>query len=223
MFYKFCPHCGGKLPQELETSPAVRPMAQEKIEEPQREYNQLMTWKSMNDQLRRLESSGEALETRDPVNDLATPPIASSELRVKTIIHILFDKSIVPAGGALIHALSATATVPRKEALEAAGYLLDGDKVVTVDEHPVGKAYGVLQYWGGDKQHRRWHMAEPITLNPSRHGELFMDENMIAFGAVWSDFDRYQDALRELVQLFKGGVRDEGHVALPVVIQVYWR
>ena len=137
---------------------------------------------------------------------------------------MFFDRPIVPQGGVLHRAVVSNGQLGMtKEQLETSGYTFEDDKVKVVDDVPVGKAYDILQYWGGEKQVRRWHLAQPVMVNASRHGDpLFMDEGMIAFSAVWADGERYEAAMRELFRLFSVGVRGDGVVAFPLVVRVVW-
>ena len=107
-----------------------------------------------------------------------------------------------------------------EERLTQLGYAVDGDgHLVTAGDVPVGPLYQILQYWGGEKQHHRWHLKYPIELNPSRNGDpLFMDQNMVAFEAQWKDTQRMDEALLELCNLF--ATLNDKPVAVPLVIEL---
>jgi hypothetical protein len=214
---RFCPHCGSDLSPYLAAG-AVKPQVVSRQQEP---YDQTRTWK----RLMKLAS-----ERRDATPDPRhlveeTMSALPSEAPYNAIVHLVFDRNVVPQGGALYSlALSDGQQPMRPEHLRALGYVVEDDKVWSVDDCPVGQAYQVLDYWGGLKQHRRWHLLEPATLSPARNGDpFFMDENMVAFGARWSDLQMYREALDRLLELFAHGVKDTGCVAMPMVLEVYWR
>jgi hypothetical protein len=139
-----------------------------------------------------------------------------------TIVHLVFDRNIVPEGGILYQAAMLDGKMGSDEnQLLGLGYGLTDGKVDMVDEVPVGPAYGILNYWGGESQHHRWHLTEPVTINPSRNGEkFFMDDNMLAFGAKWKDGARVEEGLLELLGLFERGVGGGEHVAQPIALEI---
>ena len=106
--------------------------------------------------------------------------------------------------------------------LETLGYVIDDEgKVITEDDMPISQVYGVLKYWGGDRQHKRWHLTAPVVLDPSRKGDpYFMDENMVAFGADWEGFD--ERSMLELIELLKKGVKGSKPPGAPVLVDVCW-
>jgi hypothetical protein len=187
----------------------------------QRNYDQTKTW-------RELMNRANAVGANPPdITELAlsaaaglTPLLKDKE--VSTIIHLVFNKNVVPQGGILYNATMTNGKMgPNPDQLASLGYELKDGKVEMVDEVPVGPAYGVLNYWGGDKQHKRWHMSEPVTIDPSRNGDMFfMDDNMIAFGVKWKDGDRVEESLLELLGLFERGVGGTEHIAQPLVIEI---
>jgi hypothetical protein len=71
------------------------------------------------------------------------------------------------------------------------------------------------------KQHRRWHLLEPVKINASRNGDpFFMDDNMMAFGALWSDAAKSDEAFISLLEMFSSGVRGSGVIARPLVAEI---
>jgi len=212
---KFCPHCGGDLSayqaaENGSAAPATAVIVGK--------YDQDETWK----QLQAL-----ANELRAEPPDHATivyHAIAKSGASWPgaTIVHIVFDRSIVPRGGVLHQAaLLEGRASPNLGRLAAMGYAVVEDKVLVVNDVPVGPAYQVLDYWGGEKQHRRWHLEEPIAIETSRHGNpYFMDENMIAFGAKWGDGDHATEGLIELLGLFSRGIHGAGIVGIPLAMKL---
>jgi hypothetical protein len=141
---------------------------------------------------------------------------------VETIVHLVFDRSIVPSGGVLSSAVKNLkgGELPI-ERMKAMGYAVEDGKIATADNSPVGPAYQVIDYWGGGKQHRRWHLASPVELDANRHGDpLFMDENMIAFGATWKDSEKSEEAFLSLMNLFTDGVNGDGIIAHPLEVKI---
>jgi len=135
----------------------------------------------------------------------------------------VFDQKIVPDGGALyMAAMSNGQAGPQDPSyFEARGYLVEEGRVRVSNDVPVGAAFGALEYWGGDKQHRRWHMAKPISLNASRIGDpYFMDDNMVAFGATWKDLTKTDEAFIQLFEFMTAGIRGGGKIARPVMVEV---
>ena len=104
------------------------------------------------------------------------------------------------------------------------GYVAKEGKIVLDDDSPVGRGFGVFEYWGGVKQHRRWHMTKPVELSASRNGDpLFMDEYNAAVRVTWEDGSKYEEAMLELLGLFSGGVRGAESVANPLAMKVHWQ
>jgi hypothetical protein len=222
--YKHCPHCGGELPS-VGGDLAPAPAQPSKITQ-RSKYNQDAMWKA-------IVAKGE-LATRKPpsVLSLVGEAIRVAAPRLKSLsdadslVHLLFDKPITPQGGLLYTALMGNGNAPPKEILKARGYVLDQDGHVAMDEEaPVGLGFQALQYWGGEKQHRRWHLAEPITINSSRHGDpFFMDSEMVCFGAKWADGEKFEEALSSLLGVFLDGVGNDGRpIATPLVLEIVWR
>lgn len=235
MSYKYCPHCGGRLPQDpghkepsanrpsyVDTNAVPEPISAEKTGEiigPAR-YDQTRTWRYLMERVADLRANHD--------RDIAIPLMEGGG---KTVVHLVFDEIVCPRGGlmnSLISTLSATQppTTPRLKPreLEAMGYMIDSDgKIQTVNDIPVGRIYGVLQYWGGYKQHKRWHMSKPIELDPSKKGDpAFMDERMVAFVAHWEDADKMVESINELEDVLAKGVQGLNPVGRPRLIELVW-
>lgn len=128
------------------------------------------------------------------------------------VMHLMFNRDIAPMGGLINKAvMGLTATQPpqlpdtSQETLRARGYALvpgdDGNlmRIQTVNDVPVGPLWNILQYWGGEKQHRRWHMARPINASPHRNDcPAFMDGKMCAVQVWLEDNERLHEALEWL-------------------------
>lgn len=218
---KFCPHCGGDLAQfsmagRESTPPAAGP------------YNQTQTWKAIQERAAALGGSppaAESLVLPAAAGIRAAFPIGSSGswAPLKTIVHLAFDRDVVPRGGVLHHITMRMGRTELDTAhLEGMGYAISDGKVVVVGDVPVGPSYQLLSYWGGDRQHKRWHLEAPCEINPSRNGDpFFMDANMIAFGAVWKDGERAEEALLELLEMFTNGFGAHRQmIAHPLVLQI---
>ena len=146
---------------------------------------------------------------------------------LSTIVHVVFDRDIVPSGGVLYRATMLDGrTQTNPEQLEAMGYAVKDGAVLTIADVPVGRAYTAVEYWGGGKQHKRWHLAEPAIIEPSRNGNpFFMDESMLAFGATWRDLERVEEALLGLLESFAAGVgKEKGKpIAVPLALELVAR
>ena len=226
---KFCPHCGADLSAYMAVSPQVEREAGHRRtrtetghgslrEDP---YNQDETWKELN--RKALESPAEpdmAKVVLDAVNE-ALPLFKAPPAR--TIVHLLFDRTVSLEGGAIFSSVvSEQDQRVTTERLKRLGYQLDDDNhVVTVDHIPVPSAYSILDYWGGASQHKRWHLTQPVTISPSRNGNpCFIDENMVAFRAIWADADRLETSLHHLVELLMEGVNGIAPAGTPVVLHL---
>jgi len=219
---KFCPHCGEDLSAYLAVDKTpVSARSTKPAVSVQKDYDQTKIWKEIMESVR-------LAAARPPgVTELGLR--VAEDLRpvlrggpVSTIVHLAFDKDIVPQGGALYHAALLDGRDPGSvDKFTAMGYDLDDGKVRLVDDVPVGPIYGLLEYWGGEKQHRRWHLSEPVRLNPSRHGDpFFMDENMVAFGAKFKDAERLDEGILELLTLLEQGPDGRGGVGAPVEMKI---
>ena len=217
---KFCPHCGGDLSGFL----AVQSKS---VAQPLGKYDQVKTWRVLIEKANAIqaqppEPAAVAFALGKQLEHLMNTVGSANGL--KTIVHMVFDRKIVPDGGALYMAAMSNGNAGPKDMnyFEARGYLVEDGKVRVSNDIPVGKVYGVLEYWGGEKQHRRWHMAEPATINASRNGDpFFMDDNMLAFGVAWKDFSKSDEAFMQLFEMFCSGVRGDGIVARPLVAEIF--
>ena len=220
---KYCPHCGGDISPYIQASgmSGTRQPAAASIKTKDTKYDQDEVW-------RRIQRSVEVIRESPPRPEmlvmaaheaLSARPPGSFE---KTVVHFAFDRPIVPVGGVLhrMTLLNGRAeTTP--EQLQTMGYALADGKVRVVDGVPVGPSYTVLEYWGGERQYRRWHLLEPIKIEPSRNGNpFFMDDNMIAFGAKWKDLLAFQEGLLELTELFSEGLPGEETIAIPLALEI---
>lgn len=222
---KHCPHCGGDIskyllaesPVAATSSPIPATFAPNPPLERPATYDQTKVWLDLVERASKVQPG----QTHGELVDLAFRRFVAGKnagdlVNFSTVVHMVFDRVIVPQGGILYSALRVGTTInaqgstPSLEQLETMGYLISDGKVVEVEGIPVSRAYGALQYWGGDKQYRRWHLANPITVNPSRNGNpFFMDAEMVAFGAKWTDLQKMKDGLIALLQLFAEGVGGE--------------
>ena len=214
---KFCPHCGTDLSNFLAVSEgAPRPIG------PAGKYDQTKTWRKLIE--RANACHGEPPDIAALAFDLTKQiePMFAPPGPLRTIIHVAFDRKVVPEGGALyMAAMSNGQAGPQSlDYFKLRGYLVEDDKVQLADDVPVGAVYGALDYWGGAKQHPRWHLAEPIKLNASRLGDpYFMDETMLAFGAAWKDTARVSEAFITLFEILSSGVKGDGSLAKPLAVE----
>jgi len=212
---KFCPHCGGDLAGFLAAaSTAPRP---------QGKYDQTKMWRDVVE--RALAIQGDPPDVSALAYGLARKlePLFTANGPLRTIIHIAFDRKIVPEGGALLQAAMSNGRLGPTDLgyFQARGYLVEDDKVRVADDVPIGPVYGAVDYWGGAKQHRRWHLSEPVRLNASRNGDpFFMDEHMLAFGAAWLDGSKVGEAFLDLFATLTSGVKGGGAIARPLVVEV---
>ena len=217
---RFCPYCGGDISSHLavvnKTTPAPATQAFES-----EEYDQDKVWKQIVTKANMTKGTPPTMISlvNGAMNGLGGTPQGGFE----TIVHLAFDREIVPRGGVLHKVtLLEGRTQMDPKMLEQMGYAVLDSHVVVKNDVPVGPAYLVLDYWGGNRQYKRWHLERPIMLNPSRNGNPdFMDENMIGFVAKWTNSVHTADALLALCELFVTGVRDAGVVAVPLVLELY--
>jgi len=220
---KFCPHCGGDLVNFQRGVEAGTSTASGITTKPVVKYDQMATWRKLVEESNRCQG--------EPPDVSALAYGLADQLRkmfdrahgepVKSLIHLAVDRKIVPEGGALyMAAMSNGQAGPQNlEYFKARGYLVEDDHVRAIDDVPVGRAYGALDYWGGEKQFRRWHLSMPIRLNASRNGDpYFMDEGMICFGATWVDPDRLNEACLELLESLALGVKRDDVIAKPLAV-----
>lgn len=216
---KFCPHCGKDLSAYLAVE-AASPSAPARAT--YEKYNQDSVW-------RLLTQEGEALMSSPPdPMQLVVPAVDRVKSAfvgrdsVSTVVHIFCDRDIQTKGGILHRAALLEGRVEMNvERLQRMGYAIADGKLVLVNDVPVSNAYMTLTYWGGEKQHHRWHLTEPIKVEPSRNGNpFFMDERMIAFGAIWKNPDAMEAAFLELHSLFCHGIKESGCVAIPLCLEI---
>lgn len=213
---KFCPNCGHDLSQ-YNNQGGVRSTP------PPGTYNQTAIWKELVTRAQAVEASPPAAEA------LVLPQVerirawAGNRAGPVTIIHLVFDRDIVPRGGTLHQITMTEGRAPLDlQRLETLGYEVRDGKVVVVDDVPVGPAYSLVNYWGGDRQHKRWHMVKPCEIDPSRNGDpLFMDTNMMAIRVTWRDLDKLDEALFELLEMFTNGFGQHRKViGIPLALEL---
>ena len=215
---KFCPHCGEDisahiaadrnlpLPESIPTLPTAGKYGVVDV------GRRVLAAAS--------ERRADPPSTADLVAD-AMKPIRPG--KNKTTVFLVLDKEVVPAGGVLHRATMLEGrTEMSAERLKQLGYALDDDgHIVVVNDVPVGPVYQILQYWGGEKQHRRWHLKYAIDVNPRRNGEkFFMDENLVVFGAEWKDTQSMDGALANLLELLKSGLKGQDFKATPLALEL---
>jgi hypothetical protein len=221
MSFKFCPHCGKELPAGG-SAPAPKPAAAREPDAPARVYDQTAYWRALH---ARLDGGARAADPHELVTRLVAALPPSPERPQPSIVHMIFDRPVTPAGGALLQSVLSDGRLGPSgdlERLQQLGYAFEDGRVKQVEGVPVSPAYGALEYWGGERQHKRWHLGERIRLDPSRHGDrIFMDECSLAFGAKWRDVDRFAEAMTALIETFRNGI-DGTVIAEPLLIDVYW-
>lgn len=230
---KFCPHCGGDLSAHLavaNSAPLVgtRPVTPS---QPSPTYDQTKIWRelvALADERQAKSSPPTLVELVDPAiaELLKTADPTANVNGLSTVVHIVFDRIVTPRGGSILQAVASQGqAAPSVEQLKLWGYLVVDGKVVEVDGCPVGRGYGAINYWGGDKQFKRWHLAQPVEVNPSRNGDpLFMDDRMVAFGAIWRDVSKIREAMINLLSTFSLGVGEkDGAIAYPFALKVTQR
>jgi hypothetical protein len=216
---KFCPNCGFDLTPHLaiegnrvpgnSTLPAVHPTTAEA-------YDQTDVWKKlMASALEREATPPSSIElTQKSVQELQALAKLAGGKPVDTVVHLVFDRNIAPSGGGFASAVLGGRNELNIEQMKAQGYVVEDGKIATHQDIPVGAAFQVIDYWGGERQSKRWHLAAPVALVASRNGDpFFMDERMAAFGALWSDVDKAEEAMLTLLGAFSEGVGGDGIVA----------
>ena len=216
---KFCPNCGFDLTPHLaiegnrvpvnSTLPAVMPTTAEA-------YDQTEVWKKlMANALEREATPPSSMElTQRSVQELQALAKLAGGKPVDTVVHMVFDRNIAPSGGGFTAAVLGGKTELNLEQMKAQGYVVEDGKVATSQDVPIGVGFQVIEYWGGERQAKRWHLAAPVGLSPSRNGDpFFIDERMVAFGALWADLDKAEEAILTLLGLFSEGVGGDGIVA----------
>lgn len=220
---KFCPHCGGDLAAFLSASSNTAPKMNATM---MAKYDQIKVWRALIERAEATRSeppeiAALAFDVSRQIKELSS--LIKPDGTLPVIVHLVFDQKIVPDGGALYMAAMSNGKAGPQDLnyFAARGYLIEEGRVRVSDDVPVGPAFGALDYWGGEKQHRRWHMAKPITLNASRTGDpFFMDDNMLAFGVTWKDLAKIDEAFIQLFEYMATGVRGSNPVARPVMAEV---
>lgn len=135
------------------------------------------------------------------------------------VLHMMFDRSVTPQGNLIYqNVMSSSATQPAQrpahtlETLQTQGYVvLEADgryNIQTVDDVPVGPIWNTLQYWGGERQHHRWHMERPVHASPRRNDcPAFMDDRMCAVQVWFKDDERLHESLVELALECETGLK----------------
>jgi len=223
---KFCPHCGGDLSQYSMAGAPHAPATTGTV------YNQTTMWKALVERARAIEGTPPPLENlvlpivSQMTAAFAARPDRERDAPLRTVVHLVFDRDVVPRGGAL-HYITMTEGRGAMDLgrLQGMGYAVQDGKVLVVDDVPVGPAYQLLSYWGGARQHKRWHLEAPCEINPSRNGDpAFMDANMIGFVATWKDTERMTEALLELLEMFARGFGEHRQtIAMPLVLELVAR
>lgn len=220
---KFCPDCGSDLTAHLAVGGQPVQRTEAAVELSTAKYDQTSVWTDLTNKA--------ALNQATPPQpsalgmkigrEVAAVVGANPKKPVQTIVHLVFDRPIVPSGGALAAVVVGNAKDLDLGRMKAMGYAIEDGKVMTSGEMPLGQAYKIIDYWGGEKQFRRWHLDSPVLLEASRNGDpFFMDENMIAFGATWNDPDKAEEAFMGLMDLFTEGVNGEGIIAHPLEARI---
>lgn len=229
MSYKYCPYCGNQLPPEPDLpryygdtrgtfAEGVPEEAIPKLpDDGPIKYDQTAYWK-------------ELLKHETEIDEGATRfTYPHGFTKGDTIIHMTFPDPVSPRGGLMsqmVQHLAAGTTPPKhtRKELETMGYMVDKEgKIVLVNDVPVGPIYGVLQYWGGERQHHRWHLAEPIHVDPNRKGNpCFIDEFMVAFKATWKDNKMMTKGVEHLFRLLSEGINKEKPIGTPRIVDICW-
>jgi hypothetical protein len=169
MSWKFCPHCGGTLPSDLPAQGAL-PKPEVAVGRAG-QYDPARFWKSLLKRVDSWQASHPgtvpgALALAKEAFVGAAPRLASATEPMRSIVHLAFDRRITPTGSLLTSILSDGRMIDDPIKLAAMGYAVRDGKVLLVDDMPVRSVYPLLQYWGGERQHRRWHLAGPIEVDP---------------------------------------------------------
>jgi hypothetical protein len=225
MIWRYCPHCGEQLPSPGPPVPA--PSGSTKRPAPdgaQDLYDQTKHWSAL---LKEADSIASPPPTDAIVERLLSvqSPVPVG-LPLSSIVHLVLDREVTPSGGVLLQSVMSEGRqgpAGDLDRLRRLGYVIEDGKVKQVEGVPVGRAFMALQYWGGERHHRRWHLLQAVYVNPSRKDDpFFMDDRLVAFGAVWRDLDHFADAMTALVEILRNGF-DGAPIANPLVVDVFWR
>lgn len=222
----FCPHCGGDISTYMAAEQGHSPTGPTGARPTGGKYAQDSIWRRLVQEGAATKGSPpEAMQLVGKATNQVAPAFGRSNPAgdpIATIVHLVMDRNIQPQGGILHRAALLEGKMKTSlEQLGQMGYAVREDKLVTVDDSPVSLAYTVIDYWGGEKQHKRWHLAEPVDINPSRNGDpFFMDENMIAFGAKWLDCGKMDNALLDLHGLLSFGLKNTQSIGVPLALEI---
>ena len=222
---KFCPCCGNDISAYLAAEGRSVVATEPVVPISPANYDQTNVWRELVGKAEKIQatppqSSQLGMQAAQEVA-AALKGTANGE-SVETIVHLVFDRPIVPSGGVLSTAVTGLGGGELQlDRMKAMGYAIEDGKVATSNNSPIGPVYQIIDYWGGEKQHRRWHLAKPVELDASKHGDpLFMDQNMVAFGAVWNDSAKSEEAFLSLMNLFTDGVNGDGIIAHPLEVKI---
>lgn len=219
---KFCPHCGADLSRYMSVEQEGRRAAPEVTAVSNAgPYNQDALWKELHG--RALSNAAEPDAVQVVMEAVRSAQPLFKEGPAQTVVHVLFDRQVSLSGGAIYSSVVQGDDRPvALERMKRLGYQLDGGgQVLTVDHMPVPPVYSIVEYWGGQRQHKRWHLSRPVELEVSRNGNpFFIDENMMAFGAVWEDSSKLEHALHLLVEWLSEGAANIQAAGTPLVLHL---
>jgi hypothetical protein len=141
---KFCPHCGGDLSGFLAVAPSN---ASTPAVTATGKYDQVKTWRVLIEKAQAIQADPPdvvalAMEMGRQLDHLVKT--MSSEKGLRTIVHMVFDRKIVPDGGALyMAAMSDGRAGPQDPSyFKSRGYLVEDDRVVVSSQaaSPVASA-----------------------------------------------------------------------------------
>lgn len=186
---KFCPHCGGDI--SILGIPANKPadVAIKEVNHPEalaKKYDQDAVWRTILADVNSLCGAAPQVDSIVDSTILEIGALRWTDNTLSTIVHIGFDRQIVPVGGVLYRAAILEGRMKlRPESLGVSGYVVEGDKIQMDGDCPVGPVYIAIRDWG-EHMARMECFASPVELNPGRNGNpFFMDESMAAFGVRW--------------------------------------
>lgn len=214
--FRFCPHCGKELPghgdpaSRSHLEPANRPLSS---------YDQTAYWKAF---LKKANDRPSEISVAEFASKMRPPGGRTGPARCH--VHLLLNRMVQPSGSLMSLILSDGRLRHDKDRLEASGYTVGDDgKIIMVDDLPAGHLYLVLKYWAGERQFRRWHMAQPARISASRNGDpYFIDDNIACFGVEWADFERLQEASEELATLLLDSPILKGQPIMIKDASVFW-
>lgn len=192
----------------LQLNPAALPRKQDSAPaQPQHPappgYDQVGTWKSL--MIAAAQLGGAAPDVNQIISDAEDKLTSLGFPDRGVIVHMVFDRSVVPSGGLLYRTAVQGTAAPRVELIEAMGYILkDGKIAYTDDGSPIGKAYRFLEEWSDDAL-VNGEIEGQVAMSASRNGSiLFMDDTMAAFGVRWLKRDKKPESVAKLIRGFEG-------------------